>query len=360
MTWPSISVLVLLSQNKAGSRVGPFAIHRLNITCSFFGPAGPGFVQKRSAGTASGSHKLTEFSFLMMMCTAVRKAVLSSSLCFLSFRKKWINSKFYGSQTLKKNEHESVPFFRGFFSRHQTESSRAPVEAKTTRRELQSPTGHGYPLMERKNWMTTWSWQTLFVYILELIIGCFLFLCFFGKYRHDDLLVDIVSTKTDLWSLFWLTFVVWFLEVWVSLDAWGILRDSLLSDVIFGVRSRMKGCCWHIGKKQWAPHHTKMDIYIYLYIYSWFWNNHFENNYCMLCWLGKHIAHSRQSVFCRNNKFQAICPQLPQVISSSAGCFPKLLWPQMVLSHYPPILTINVGIFVGKKPFEDSVSSFCT
>ena len=55
-----------------------------------------------------------------------------------------------------------VSRFFGFFSRDQTESSKAsmsfspPVEVETTRRELQSPTGRGYPLM------ATWSWQTLF------------------------------------------------------------------------------------------------------------------------------------------------------------------------------------------------------
>ena len=280
MTWPSISVLVLLSQNKAGSQVGPFAIHRLNITCSFFGQLVLALSKNdlqalrveatNWPNSASWWWCVQWFGrlFCLLLLCFYPSERSGSTLCIMDFCWK----KFYRSQTFNKNEHESVPLFWVFFKR-----SDRIFESLD---EFFTP-GWGWnnaswASISDRPWVSidgNLELADIVFYILELIVGLFLVpMFFFGKY-NDDLLVDIVSTKTDLWSLYWLTFVVWFLEVWVSLDAWGILRGSLRSDVIFGVRSRMKGCCWHIGKKNNEPPITQR--WISIYIYSWFWNNHF-------------------------------------------------------------------------------------
>ena len=204
ITWPSISVLVLLSQNNAGSQVGPFAIHRLNITCSFFGQLvlalSKNDLQALRVEATNWPNSASWWWFVQ------RFGRLFCLLCcvFYPSEIKWINSlhldgfcwnKFYRSQTLKKNEQMKVSFFFVcfFFPRDQIESRifQSLDELKVTPPFWRGwnnaswasisdrPWVSRYPLMERKNWMTTWSWQTLFVYILELIIGCFLFLCFF-------------------------------------------------------------------------------------------------------------------------------------------------------------------------------------
>ena len=125
ITWPSISVLVLLSQNKAGSQVGPFAIHRLNITCSFFGQLVLALSKNdlqalrveatNWPNSASWWWCVQWFGrlFCLLLLCFYPSERSGSTLCIMDFCWK----KFYRSQTFNKNEHESVPLFWVFFKR---------------------------------------------------------------------------------------------------------------------------------------------------------------------------------------------------------------------------------------------------